>query len=122
DLASIVDVRQAIKDFGERYLAHVFTPGELSRCGQLSDPVPLLTAIFAAKEAALKALAVDGAKPPWTSIEASQHPCGRWRLSLSGPAAAVAARRGIDDFALSISCDGDLATATVIATRAPSFR
>ncbi len=117
DLASVPEIRQAMNQFGERYLRRIFTPNELSCCRRTSDPAPRLAAMFAAKEALIKVLAIKDGQPPWTSIEVQQVQGGRLELHLAGAAAEMAAQRGIDGLALSLSHDGDLATATVIATR-----
>ena len=60
DLVEIDEIRDSIQSFGERYLGRVFTPAELNECG--TSPARLAER-FAAKEAILKALQVDGAVP-----------------------------------------------------------
>ena len=61
DLADISAVRDSIDHFGARYLDRIFTPGERAQCAESSDPTPHLAARFAAKEATIKALMIDGA-------------------------------------------------------------
>jgi holo-[acyl-carrier protein] synthase len=118
DLVSVPDVRQSCCDFGERYLRRVYTAHELEECGQSADPAPRLAARFAAKEATIKALSVEHAQPPWTSIEVWRHPRGWCEIRLTGQAARLAAERRIDRIAVSLSHEGDMAAAVVLATTA----
>ena len=120
DLANVDLVRQAIMDFGERYLRRVFTTAELTYCLGQANPLAQFSTLFAAKEATIKALSLaDGeAKPSWTSLELQPGEEGSWELRLSGPAAEMAASRGIDGFQVSISHTSDLAAAIVVATGA----
>jgi holo-[acyl-carrier protein] synthase len=116
DLASVAEVRQSLHDFGERFLHRVFTPAELADCSVSRDPVPRLAARFAAKEATIKALKVDGPQPPWTSMAVRRHPSGWCDMHLTGHAARLAEQRGIGTLAVSLSHDGDVAAAIVVAT------
>ena len=109
DLTSVAQVRQSLRDFGDRYLHRVFTPTEIADCCASQDPAPHLAARFAAKEATIKALTVEDAQPPWTSIEVRRHPSGWCGIHLTGEAARLAQARGIDRFAVSLSHEGDLA-------------
>jgi holo-[acyl-carrier protein] synthase len=111
DLTCVDDVRDSIAAFGARYLERLYTGAELRDCGH--DP-QRLAGRFAAKEATLKALAVD--EPvPWRSIAVRQEPGGGAALELSGAAARVAARRGIDRLTVSITHERDMAAAVVLA-------
>jgi holo-[acyl-carrier protein] synthase len=73
-----------------------------------------LAGIFAAKEAALKALGT-GMRVDFRDLEVGHDALGRPVLRLRGEALAVAARLGASRFHLSISHAGGLALATVIA-------
>lgn len=116
DLASVPLVRRSVRDFGDRYLRRIFTLSELTDCYVSEDPAPRLAARFAAKEATIKALTVDGAHPPWTSIEVRRHPTGWCEMHLTGEAARLARERGIDRLAVSLSHEGEMAAAVVVAT------
>ena len=116
DLTSVSQVRQSLREFGDKYLHRVFTPTEIADCCAAHDPAPHLAARFAAKEATIKALMVEDAQPHWTSIEVRRHPSGWCEIHLSGKAAQLAAARGIDRFAVSLSHEEDLAAAVVVAT------
>ena len=77
-------------------------------------PIRSLAARFAAKEALAKALGAPRGLS-WTDAEVVTGPDGRPELKVSGTVADAAARRGVSRWHLSLSHDGDLATAVVIA-------
>jgi len=116
DLVSVSEVRDSVAVFGDRYLKRVFTAEELVDCRAWADPVPHLAARFAAKEAVIKALRVEDAQPPWISMEVGRHPVAGPAIRLSGAAARLAADRGIGTISVSLSHEGDMAGAVVVAT------
>lgn len=69
---------------------------------------------FAAKEAVIKALAGDPGIE-WYGIEVAKESSGKPVIWLHGETAKIALRAGIRKFHLSISHDGDMAIAYVIA-------
>jgi holo-[acyl-carrier protein] synthase len=73
-----------------------------------------LAACFAAKEAAAKAL---GAPPGlrWADVEITHNSAGRPLLAARGTVAEAAARRGVLHWHLSITHDGGLSVAMVVA-------
>ncbi len=75
-----------------------------------------LAARFAAKEAVAKALGAP-AGLRWHDCEIVTDPDGRPWLTVSGTVAAAAAERGIDRWHLSLSHDGGIASAMVVAER-----
>jgi holo-[acyl-carrier protein] synthase len=116
DLASVDAVRASIARHGERYLERVYTAGELADCA--GDP-ERLAARFAAKEAAIKVLQpADGEPVPWQTIAVRRAASGAVELELTGEAAALAARAGLREIALSISHEGPSACAVVVAIAA----
>jgi holo-[acyl-carrier protein] synthase len=90
--------------------ARLFSPSELGRSMQS------LAGCFAAKEATAKAL---GAPPGlrWTDAVVRRDPSGRPLLTVGGTVAAVAARLGVTSWHLSISHDGGVCVAVVVAER-----
>jgi holo-[acyl-carrier protein] synthase len=91
-------------------LAHrLFTDGERA-CGRTEQ----LAARFAAKEAAAKALGAPGGLR-WQDAEVVVEPGGRPRLHVTGGVAAEAEAQGIRTWHLSMSHDGGVATAVVVA-------
>lgn len=116
DLTSTTEVRESITRFGHRYLRRVFTDHELMYCGRSADPAPHLAARFAAKEATIKALRAEGWQPPWTSMEVWAGPEGWCRMRLHGAAEELARQRGVRSLSVSLSHEGELAAAIVVAT------
>jgi holo-[acyl-carrier protein] synthase len=122
DLVCVSDARRALDRFGDRYLRRVFTDDESAWC--LSAPAcaaERLAARFAAKEAAIKVLRpaewVD-----WRSIEVVRAATGWTELALHGDAAELARREGLCHFSVSLSHDGEYATAVVVATSTGEHR
>lgn len=76
-----------------------------------------LAARYAAKEALIKALGgSEGVH--WVEIEVGSEPSGRPVLALSGTTAETVRERGITALHLSLSHDGGMATAYVVAEAA----
>ena len=92
-----------------RLRERLFTDGE-----QSLSRVESLAARFAAKEAVAKALGAPGGLR-WRDAEVVQEDGGRPRLLLHGGVAQEAASQGITTWHLSLSHDGDVATAVVVA-------
>ncbi len=92
-----------------RLAGRLFTDAEraVTRCESLA-------ARFAAKEAVAKALGAP-AGLRWRDAEVVSDPDGRPRLVLHGGVADEAAAQGITAWHLSLSHDGGVATAVVIA-------
>jgi holo-[acyl-carrier protein] synthase len=115
DVVSIARIRQSLADFGERFERRLFTDGERRDAG--TDPlvkVERLAARFAAKEAALKAFSLGALGVNWRSLEVVRQDDGAPLLLVHGQAAAHLAQAGIHQWALSLSHDGDHATAVVV--------
>ena len=91
-----------------RLAERLFTRGERDR------PVESLAARFAAKEAVAKALGAPGGLR-WLDAEVVPGERGRPRLALHGGVAAEAQAQGIRTWHLSLSHDGGVATAVVVA-------
>lgn len=114
DIAQISTVEASLAAFGEHFLRRIFSDDEAAYARQ----APTLTgqrlaARFAAKEAAMKAFGLSEAGVGWRDIEVRRQPDGSCTLALHGRAAEAAARLGCSRFAVSLSHDGDYATAVV---------
>jgi holo-[acyl-carrier protein] synthase len=94
-------------------LARVFTPGERAALAGRADPVPGLAALFAAKEAAMKALGVGLGAVALTELEVVRLPSGAPTLVVTGRAAARATELGATAFHVSLTHTGALAGAIV---------
>jgi len=93
------------------------TPGLVPRLFAQSErdlPVASLAARFAAKEATAKAL---GAPPglAWTDVWVRRERSGRPELEVSGTVAQAASVLGVSRWHLSLSHDGGLSIAMVVA-------
>ncbi len=118
DLVRVSRVAASLAQFGERFLRRVFTEAEIAYA--TSSPgltAERLAARFAAKEAAIKALGLADQGVGWRQIEVQRLPSGSCRLVLHGAAHAAAADAGVSELAVSLSHEGDYATAVVLATR-----
>jgi holo-[acyl-carrier protein] synthase len=114
DLVQVSRIAASLAEFGDRFLARVFTPGELAYA---RDRPESLAARFAAKEATKKALELDGIG--WTQIEIVRRPSGACELALHGAAREAADAAGTRELAVSLSHEGDFATAVVVARCEP---
>jgi holo-[acyl-carrier protein] synthase len=96
-----------------------FTPAELAYADQKTDPTERLAARFAAKEATMKALSVGlgafGFHDVEVVVDPSDEPSGPPRLVLKGPAAELAAQRGVTEFFISLTHTDTIAQAMVLA-------
>ena len=114
DLVRVSRIAESIRCFGPRFLNRLFTADEQAYA--TADPAVAaerLAARFAAKEATRKALRLgDGIG--WRQIEVRRNPDGACDLVLHDRAAELA---GAAEIALSMSHEGDLATAVVMIRR-----
>jgi holo-[acyl-carrier protein] synthase len=94
----------------------LFTESERTTAAGSPRPVESLAARFAAKEAVAKALGAPTGLH-WHDCEVVTDPDGRPWLTTSGTVAAAAAERGVARWHLSLSHDGGIASAMVIAER-----
>ena len=95
------------------------TPGLLEKLfttNEQTKPIHSLAARFAAKEAVAKALGAP-AGLSWQDCEILIGERGKPYLELNGTVAAEAKRQGITNWHLSLSHDGNIATAFVIAEK-----
>ena len=112
DLVDIAEIVGSIERFGSRYLERVYTEQEI--VAYLAYGPASLAACFAAKEAAVKALAVGSDPLPWRSIELLGPPSAP-TLRLTGNARRLALERGASCVDISVTTTRDYALAVVIA-------
>lgn len=106
----VVDIARFIRvlERSPRLRERLFTPVERDL------PILSLAARFAAKEAVAKALGAP-AGLRWQDVTIPRHRDSPPRLEITGTVAARAAELGVARFHLSLSHDGGIATAMVIA-------
>lgn len=120
DLVSIARLQAAIERHPEGFRRRVFTPGEWQAAGKRADRFAALASRFAAKEAAFKALGTGwGRGAAFTDVEVEGGGRTAPRLKLRGVTAALAKSRRLA-LEVSLSHDGDLALAVVLAWPAAS--
>lgn len=113
----IVGVGVDVVDIGRFERSLERTPGLRARLfTEVERPLPgrSLAARFAAKEALAKALGAPRGLL-WTDAEVRRAGDGRPDLHVAGTVAAAAAQRGVTHWHVSLSHDGGIATAVVIA-------
>ena len=108
DLTVVARVEHLIATVGESFLARTWTAAEREACAGRAES---LAARWAAKESTLKALGVGVDAIRMTDIEVVEGPA----LVLHGAAADRAEQLGLTQWALSMSHDGGLALAFVVA-------
>ncbi len=115
DLCEIRRVERSIERFGDRFLERIFTAGEIAYCMSKKSFAESFAARFAAKEAGAKALGTGISHGvSWQELEVRRSPSGRPSLQLSGRAAELAARLGVETISLSLTHTGDMALAMVV--------
>lgn len=121
DLVDTRRIAESIATFGERYLKRVFTEAEIA----YANAAPAMTtqrlaARFAAKEATVKALDLAEAGVPYRDIEVVRTASGSPALVLHGRAREASEAAGSPTLEVSLSHEGDYATAVVLSLREPS--
>jgi holo-[acyl-carrier protein] synthase len=116
DLVEVDRVANSIAQFGDRYVRRIYTQHEIDSCqGSPSVLSAGLAARFAAKEATLKVLRPSGHQPEWRSIEVRRHEEGWCTMLLSGYAAELASWARMGELAVSLTHEGGVAGAVVVA-------
>ncbi len=116
DVVAVKQVAESVDTFGARYLRRVYTEHEIaSSTGAPAVRAASLAARFAAKEATIKVLRPSGHQPDWRSMEVRRHAEGWCTMALTGHAAALAEEAGVAELAVSLTHEGDVAAAVVVA-------
>lgn len=116
DLVRVSRIAESLERFGERFLKRIFTEGEVAYATAVpAEAAARLAARFAAKEATIKALGLVDLAMSWRDIEVRRAATGACAMTLCGGAGEAARLAGVDELAVSLSHEGDYATAVVIA-------
>ena len=115
DITEVGRIRNSLERFGERFLHHIYTPGEIGYCqARKVRSAESFAARFAAKEAAAKALGTGiGRGVMWKEIEVLRQPGQAPTIQLSGRAAEWAAHLGVENISLSLTHTAQMAMAMV---------
>ncbi|MEP6853139.1 MAG: holo-ACP synthase [bacterium] len=97
-------------------LSRLFTPSEQLTASGVRRSAESLAARFAAKEALAKALGAPGGML-WTDAEVLTDDAGRPLLTVRGTVEARAVGLGVTGWHVSLSHDGGIASAVVVAER-----
>ncbi len=115
DVLEVARMERELRTGGPAFRDTVFTPGEVAACGAKRYPHRHFAARFAAKEALLKALSIDGSGGlSFREAEIRNDATGKPRLELTGDLARLARERGVSRIFVSLSHTDELATATVV--------
>ena len=115
DIAEVARIRESIERFGDRFLHRIFTDDEVSYCERKASRFESYAARFAAKEAGMKALGTGWSRGVrWRDIEVVRPKGQRPTIQFHGEAAAIAAKLGTKNIALSITHTSEQALAHVI--------
>ena len=117
DATEIARVAATIERYGDRFLAKVFTAGEIAYCRRKRDAASSFAARFAAKEAAMKALGTGFSRGVfWTGIEVVRRG-GPPQLQFHAGAAARFAAVGATGSLVTLTHSRELAIAHVMLVR-----
>ena len=115
DIAEVARIRASIERFGDRFLRRIFTENEIGYCERRASRCESYAARFAAKEAAMKALGTGWSRGVrWRDIEVVRPKGQRPTIQFHGEAAAIAAKLGTRNIALSLTHTSEAALAHVI--------
>lgn len=115
-----VRVRKLIDQHGEAFLKQVYTEREVRYCNGKKQSTEQFTAIWAAKEAALRCLGTTWKRGTnWTDVEVVSESSATPQVELSGPARELMNTRGVNHIMLSLAFCRDFATATALALKQP---
>ncbi|MEF2144494.1 MAG: holo-[acyl-carrier-protein] synthase [Desulfovibrionaceae bacterium] len=115
DLVELDRIRASYERFGERFVGKILTRREMTRLKDRRDPAPYLAAMFAAKEAAVKALGTGFAQGVTLhNVEILHLASGKPELHLHDRALEVATALGVTSTYVSLTHARDTAGAVVV--------
>lgn len=117
DLAEIERIRKNWEKYGPRFADKILTEREIEQLPK-KDPVPRLAALFAGKEAAVKALGTgfaDGVG--FHCVEILHAPSGKPGITFHGRGLEICGELGVTGAVITLTHSRDTAGATVILER-----
>jgi holo-[acyl-carrier protein] synthase len=119
DIMSTARIERAISLYGDRFLRRIYTEHERERLARFrKHAVQICTALWATKEAAMKALGTGNRMGVrFRDIEIRHEPTGKPYIVLYGVSREVAERLHVDNIEVSMSHLDDNAIASVIFER-----
>jgi len=114
DIVEVARIRAAVERHGDRFLQRCFRPEEIALAARRgAQGAATLAARWAAKEAFVKAVAVDG-PIAYRDIEVVHREGGPASLRLHGRAAEALRERGAGRVLLTLSHEREVALAVVV--------
>lgn len=115
DIVEVRRMTEIIKKRGSRFIARVFSTGEIAYCQSCALPAMHYAVRFAAKESFLKSLGIGlGMGVNLKDIEVFADERGKPAVRLYGRVSAVLSELGIGAVHLSLSHTGNYAAAIVV--------
>lgn len=115
DIFDVSRLEDELRGDGKQLRESVFTPREITYCESKRHPAEHYAARFAAKEALLKALAMDGQGGfVWREAEVMNDDSGRPHMHLYGSLLGRAQQLSVQTIFVTLSHTRKLATASVI--------
>ncbi len=116
DIIEIARIEKALARWGGRFLERIYTDSERRFYGRRAES---LAALFASKEAVMKALGIGArmrnrAGAGWKEIEVLPDPLGKPIVHLHGQARERAREMGMDNLDISMTHSRDYAAASVV--------
>ena len=119
DLCEVPRIARALSRHGARFIERLFRPGEIRRPPESPAYAEHVAGLFAAKEAAMKALGTGMRGVAFRELAIVRAPGGPPRLALFGRAAAHGARLGVTGAHVTITHGKEIAAAVVLLTGRP---
>ena len=118
DVVEVERIEHSLQEFGERFIARVFTEAERRYCDAQRQPGLHYAARFAAKEAVAKAFGTGiGKDLEWLDMEITRKESGEPGLLLGGVGKAFAEAHGIVEIKISLTHAKQYAAANAVALR-----
>ena len=104
DVVEVSRIKSSLDEFGERFLAKLFTDSEQEYCQKQKRPELHFAARFAAKEAIAKAFGTGiGKEVGWLDMEILRKPSGEPEVKLTGSAKDSAEAKGVSQVMVSLT-------------------
>ena len=115
DIFNVARLEDELRADGKQLRESIFTPREISYCESKHNPAEHYAARFAAKEALLKALAMDGQGGfVWREAEVTNDDSGQPHMHLYGALLNRSRQLSVQTIFVTLSHTRELATASVI--------
>ncbi len=116
DIVECLRIAQMLERHGELFASRVFTPAEIDYCSARKSATQHFSGRWAAKEAVLKAIGTSWVRGiSWRDVEVVTDGTGQPSILLSGGAAEICERRGVERVLISIAHCRSYATAHAVA-------